>query len=284
MFFLATADAEGRPQCSYKGGDPGFVRGARRAHHRVPQLRRQRHVPLDRQPAREPERGAAVHRLLRQAAPAPAPQRGRRASSRTTRCSPASPAPSSWCASARVQVFPNCPRYIHRMQLVERSPFVPRAGRGDAGAGLEARRLGPRRPAGGRPGARLTAAGSLPRHVAAPRPLDPRGADRRLRRGRASQRRRRAGADRDPVAGAGTATADASGSAPFIGSLAADPKDGTLIIGTGLGLFRLKSGAQQAEPIEGELVTPERHGRHLTQPGPPLHRTAHARGVGTPGG
>src|SRR5262249_43409951 len=26
MFFLATADADGKPQCSYKGGDPGFVR------------------------------------------------------------------------------------------------------------------------------------------------------------------------------------------------------------------------------------------------------------------
>src|SRR4051795_1584166 len=26
MFFLATADEHGRPQCSYKGGDPGFVR------------------------------------------------------------------------------------------------------------------------------------------------------------------------------------------------------------------------------------------------------------------
>ena len=26
MFFLATADAEGAPQCSYKGGEPGFVR------------------------------------------------------------------------------------------------------------------------------------------------------------------------------------------------------------------------------------------------------------------
>ena len=26
MFFIATADAEGRPQCSYKGGEPGFVR------------------------------------------------------------------------------------------------------------------------------------------------------------------------------------------------------------------------------------------------------------------
>ena len=26
MFFLATADAQGRPNCSYKGGEPGFVR------------------------------------------------------------------------------------------------------------------------------------------------------------------------------------------------------------------------------------------------------------------
>src|ERR1044071_2865578 len=26
MFFIATTDDEGRPQCSYKGGDPGFVR------------------------------------------------------------------------------------------------------------------------------------------------------------------------------------------------------------------------------------------------------------------
>ena len=26
MFFLATADGEGHPNCSYKGGDPGFVR------------------------------------------------------------------------------------------------------------------------------------------------------------------------------------------------------------------------------------------------------------------
>src|SRR5436190_3942893 len=26
MLFIATADAEGRPQCSYKGGAPGFAR------------------------------------------------------------------------------------------------------------------------------------------------------------------------------------------------------------------------------------------------------------------
>src|SRR3954469_6769509 len=26
MFFLATADEQGRPSCTYRGGDPGFVR------------------------------------------------------------------------------------------------------------------------------------------------------------------------------------------------------------------------------------------------------------------
>ena len=51
MFFLATADEHGRPNCSYKGGEPGFVRVARRAHDRLPQLRRQRHVPVDGQRA-----------------------------------------------------------------------------------------------------------------------------------------------------------------------------------------------------------------------------------------
>jgi hypothetical protein len=25
-------------------------------------------------------------------------------------------------------IFPNCPRYIHRMQMVEASPYVPAAG------------------------------------------------------------------------------------------------------------------------------------------------------------
>ena len=45
------------------------------------------------------------------------------------------------------------------------------------------------------------------------------------------------------------------GGAPFIASLTVDPGDGTLIAGTGLGLFRLKAGAQRAEPFDGELTT-----------------------------
>jgi len=47
------------------------------------------------------------------------------------------------------------------------------------------------------------------------------------------------------------------GSAPFVGSLSVDPGDGSLVIGTGLGLLRLEEGAKKAKPFEGELATPD---------------------------
>lgn len=34
MFFLATADDDGRPNCSYKGGEPGFFAPTPRSAHR----------------------------------------------------------------------------------------------------------------------------------------------------------------------------------------------------------------------------------------------------------
>jgi Sortilin, neurotensin receptor 3, len=43
----------------------------------------------------------------------------------------------------------------------------------------------------------------------------------------------------------------------FIGSLAVDPDDGTLMLGTGLGLFRADKGASTAERVTGELTTPD---------------------------
>ena len=46
----------------------------------------------------------------------------------------------------------------------------------------------------------------------------------------------------------------------FIGSLAVDPGGGTLMIGTGLGLFRLEPGAQKPERVVGELTTPDGSG------------------------
>ena len=72
MFFLATADAGGAPDCSYKGGRPGFVRVVGPDVAGLPELRRQRHVQEPGQCAREPKGGIAVHRF--RAAPATAGQ------------------------------------------------------------------------------------------------------------------------------------------------------------------------------------------------------------------
>jgi BNR/Asp-box repeat len=51
-----------------------------------------------------------------------------------------------------------------------------------------------------------------------------------------------------------------SGANAFIGSITVDPKDGTIILGTGLGLFRLDKGAKQAERVTGELQGPDGSG------------------------
>ena len=62
----------------------------------------------------------------------------------------------------------------------------------------------------------------------------------------------------DPVEPAdGGASGNAS---PYIGSLSVDPGDGTLMIGTGLGLYRLEPGEPEAGRIEGALDTPEGSG------------------------
>jgi len=47
----------------------------------------------------------------------------------------------------------------------------------------------------------------------------------------------------------------------FIGSVAVDPGDGTLMLATGLGLFRLPPGAGQPERVTGELRTPDGAGQ-----------------------
>jgi predicted pyridoxine 5'-phosphate oxidase superfamily flavin-nucleotide-binding protein len=125
MFFLATADANGAPQCSYKGGDPGFVR-----------------VLDDRTLAFPSYDGngmfLSLGNVLRN------PRVGLlfvdfHGGSRVRVNGIASiaeddPLLASYPGAQVVvrvrttEVFPNCPRYIHRMQLVERSPFVPQAG------------------------------------------------------------------------------------------------------------------------------------------------------------
>jgi predicted pyridoxine 5'-phosphate oxidase superfamily flavin-nucleotide-binding protein len=126
MFFLATADDQGRPNCSYKGGAPGFVRVLDSTTIAFPSYDGNGMYLSLGNVARNPnvgllfidfERGARV-RLNGSAS-----------------IDPHDPLLSSYpeaqvIVRVRVrEVFPNCPRYIHRMKRVESSTFVPLAGR-----------------------------------------------------------------------------------------------------------------------------------------------------------
>jgi uncharacterized protein len=124
MFFLATADEQGRPICAYKGGAPGFV-----------------FIGSDRELAFPDYNGNGTFRSLGNIQVNPHVallfidfERGERtlveglASVRSE-----DPLLSTWPGAQlviRVQVeraFSCCPRYIHRMQLLELSVYVPSA-------------------------------------------------------------------------------------------------------------------------------------------------------------
>jgi predicted pyridoxine 5'-phosphate oxidase superfamily flavin-nucleotide-binding protein len=125
LFFLASADAQGRPDCSYKGGAPGFVRvvapdtlvfpsydgngmfrslGNILANPAVGLL----FIDFEAQQRLRVNGRASLH--------VDDPLKGEY------------PGAQALVRVRAEQIFPNCPRYIHRMQLVEASPYVPAAG------------------------------------------------------------------------------------------------------------------------------------------------------------
>jgi len=123
MFFLATADGDGRPQCSYKGGEPGFVR-----------------VLDERTIAFPSYDGNGLYLSLGNALVNPHvgllfidfERRRRMRLNGIASVDMDDPLLAEYPEAQLVvrvrttQVFPNCPRYIHRYQLVERSRFVPK--------------------------------------------------------------------------------------------------------------------------------------------------------------
>ena len=128
MFFLATADAEGRPQCSYKGGEPGFVRVLDATTIVFPNYDGNGMYLSMGNLAVNPHVG-----LLFVDFTAERPSRLR--VNGVASVDADDPLAASYPGAQLVvrvratQVFPNCPRYIHRMALVERSRFVPQADR-----------------------------------------------------------------------------------------------------------------------------------------------------------
>jgi uncharacterized protein len=125
MFFLATVGPDGQPSVSYKGGDPGFVRvidsktlawpnydgngmylsmGNIEASHKVGLL----FIDFEHPNRVRVQGSATLHRKDPLLSEFPEAQ---------------------FMVRLNVEaVFPNCPRYIHRMKLEERSAFVPKEG------------------------------------------------------------------------------------------------------------------------------------------------------------
>jgi len=125
MFFLATADDHGRPDCSYKGGEPGFVRVLDEHTIAFPSYDGNGMFKSFGNVLVNPDVGLLFISFERQK---------RLRLNGTASIDPDDPLLGSWPGAMLVvrvrarEVFPNCPRYIHRMELVERSRYVPSAG------------------------------------------------------------------------------------------------------------------------------------------------------------
>ena len=125
MFFLATADSEGRPTCSYKGGEPGFVRVIDERTLVFPNYDGNGMYLSTGNVLANPAVGLLFIDFENR-------RRARVEGSASLRFDEAA---RRWWPLAQFvvqvraeRVYPNCPRYIHQYRLVERSVYVPRAG------------------------------------------------------------------------------------------------------------------------------------------------------------
>ena len=126
MFFLATADADGKPQCSYKGGEPGFVRVVDERTIAFPIYDGNGMFLSAGNVLANPHVGLLFIDFVSQ---------HRMRLNGVASISSVDPLLEQYPEALLIvrvrasEVFPNCPRYIHKMELVERSAYVPRAGR-----------------------------------------------------------------------------------------------------------------------------------------------------------
>lgn len=124
MFFLATADAQGHPQCSYKGGEPGFVRVIDERTVAFPNYDGNGMYLSMGNLAVNPHVGMLFIDFVSER-PSRLRVNGRARIDERDELLGSYPEAQFIVRVEVDQVFPNCPRYIHRMALVERSRFVP---------------------------------------------------------------------------------------------------------------------------------------------------------------
>ena len=124
MFFIATADADGRPQCSYKGGDPGLVRVLDERTVAFPNYDGNGMYLSMGNLIVNPEVGLLFIDFTAER-PTRLRLNGRAELTDDPEVTRLWPGAQFAVRVAVRELFPNCPRYIHKMELRERSRFVP---------------------------------------------------------------------------------------------------------------------------------------------------------------
>ena len=126
MFFLATSDADGQPQCNYKGGDPGFVRVLDEHTLAFPNYDGNGMYLSLGNALVNPQVGMLFIDFLAKR-PARLRLEGVASIDFDDELRELWPQTQFVVRVRATRVFPNCPRYIHRMALVERSSYIPRS-------------------------------------------------------------------------------------------------------------------------------------------------------------
>ncbi len=125
MFFIATADAEGNPDCSYKGGLPGFVRVVDDHSLAIPDYDGNGMYRSWGNVVANPDVGMLFMDFERQM---------RIRINGTAEIRDKDPLLEEFPGAVFIvritatSIFANCPRYIHKMKLVEYSVHAPNPG------------------------------------------------------------------------------------------------------------------------------------------------------------
>ena len=125
FFFLATADTNGKPSCSFKAGPAGFVKIVDRCTLAFPCYDGNGMYLSMGNAVANPQVGMLFIDFV-SARPSRLRVNGVASIDPEDELMAAHPEAQFIVRVRATQVFPNCPRYIHRMALVERSRFVPR--------------------------------------------------------------------------------------------------------------------------------------------------------------
>jgi predicted pyridoxine 5'-phosphate oxidase superfamily flavin-nucleotide-binding protein len=125
-FFLATADAEGRPDCSFKGGAPGFVRVTGPSELAFPDydgngmFKSLGNIAVN--------AGVGLLFIAMHGKPRRLRVNGDATVSRDDPLLASTVGAQLIVRVAVRAIFPNCPRYIPEMELKDHSVYVPRPG------------------------------------------------------------------------------------------------------------------------------------------------------------